>query len=156
MFGNPSTVLHNNHRWFIYTYVITGQYYPDGITKRSEVFALRDDFHPTLNNNANTRVQLTDDTTLQPRVGSTDWVPGGGADFLQGAALVVRRARRHRGRGRHLHGVAGVRRRRQHYRTGRQPATPAIPFPLVEATPGDPWPALADYCWAPTGDRGGL
>src|SRR6185436_5140832 len=29
-----------------------------------------------------------------------------------------------------------------------QPATPAIPF---EATPGDPWPALEDYSWNPTG-----
>ena len=34
-----------------------------------------------------------------------------------------------------------------------QPAAPAIPFPLVETTPGDPWPALSPYfCWAPTGD----
>ncbi len=76
MFGNPSIILHNNHRWFIYTYVISGEYYPDGITSRSEVYALRDDFDPTLNNNATTAVQLTDDITLQPRVGSTDWVRG--------------------------------------------------------------------------------
>src|SRR5688572_18739604 len=32
MFGNPSWVLHNNRRWFVYTYVIPDQYYPDGIT----------------------------------------------------------------------------------------------------------------------------
>src|SRR5687767_436345 len=51
MFGNPSTVLYNHQRWFIYTYVIPDQYYPDGITRRSEVFALRADFDPNLNNN---------------------------------------------------------------------------------------------------------
>ena len=33
------------------------------------------------------------------------------------------------------------------------PTTPAIPFALVETAPGDLWPAFADYCWAPTGDR---
>jgi hypothetical protein len=152
MFGNPSTVLYNNHRWLIYTYVITGQYYPDGITKRSEIFALRDDFDPNLNNNANTVVQLTDDITLQPRVGSsTDWVPGGaqisfkarrwsstdpGATVVEGgiytASLVF-------GPDGNILGLA------------EQPTTPAIPFPLVVATPGDPWPELADYCWDPTG-----
>ena len=152
MFGNPSTVLYNNHRWFIYTYVITGQYYPDGITSRSEVFALRDDFDNQLNRNVNTMVKLTDDPTLQPRVGSTDWVPGGaqisfvgrrwssaqpGAIVVEGgiytASLVF-------GAGGNIIGLAA------------QPASPAIPFPLVETSPGDPWPALAYYCWAPTGD----
>ncbi len=153
MFGNPSTVRYNNHRWFIYTYVFPGQYYPDGITRRSEVFALRDDFDPNLNNNVNTRVQLTDEITLQPRVGSTDWVPGGaqisfkgrrwssaepGATVVEGgiytASLVF-------GADGNIIGLAA------------QPATPAIPFPLVETTPGDPWPALADYfCWDPTGN----
>jgi hypothetical protein len=153
MFGNPSTVLYNNHRWFIYTYVITGQYYPDGITRRSEVFALRDDFDPNVNNNANTRVQLTDDPTLQPRVGSTDWIPGGaqisfkgrrwssaepGATVVEGGVYTASLVFGADGR---IVGLAG------------QPATPAIPFPLVETTPGDPWPALADnFCWAPTGD----
>ncbi len=153
MFGNPSTVLYNNHRYFIYTYVIPDQYYPDGITRRSEVFALRDDFDRNLNNNANTRVQLADDITLQPGVGTTDWVPGGarisfkgrrwsaaepGATVLEGgiytATLVF-------GADGSIIGLA------------EQPAAPAIPFPLVETTPGDPWPALGNYfCWAPTGD----
>jgi hypothetical protein len=153
MFGNPSRVLYNNHRWFIYTYVIPDEYYPDGITRRSEVFALRDDFDPSLNNNANTKVQLTDDITLQPKVGTTDWVPGGtqisfkgrrwssaepGAAVVEGgiytASLVF-------GADGNIIGLA------------EQPGTPAIPFPIVETTPGDPWPALADhFCWGPTGD----
>ena len=133
MFGNPSTALYNNHRWFICTYVITGQYYPDGITPRSEVFALRDDFQPTLNNNANTAVQLTDDITLQP--GNTDWVPGGaqisfearrwssaelGATVVEAglytAALVF-------GGDGNIIGLA------------TQPTTPAIVFPLIEPAP---------------------
>ena len=153
MFGNPSTVLYNNHRWFIYTYVIPDQYYPDGITRRSEVFALRDDFDINLNNNANTKVQLTDDPTLQPRVGSTDWVPGGaqisfkgrrwssaepGDTVVEGGIYTASLVFDADG---NIIGLA------------EQPAAPAIPFPLVETTPGDLWPALADYfCWAPTGD----
>ncbi|MFN0126189.1 MAG: TolB family protein [Verrucomicrobiales bacterium] len=153
MFGNPSWVLYNNHRWFIYTYVIPDQYYPDGITRRSEVFALRDDFHQTLNNNANTTVQLTDDVTLQPRVGSTDWVPGGAqisfkgrrwSSAEQGATVVeggIYTASLAFGTDGNIVGLA------------EQPATAAIPFPLVETPPGDPWPALANnFCWNPTGD----
>jgi hypothetical protein len=151
MFGNPSTALHNNHRWFIYTYVIPDQYYPDGITKRSEVYALRDDYSYLNNNNANTAVQLTDDITLQPKVGSPDWLPGDaqisftarrwssaqpGATVVGGgiytAALVF-------GADGNIIGLDA------------QPAAPAIAFPLVEATPGDLWPELADYCWDPTG-----
>jgi hypothetical protein len=153
MFGDPSLVLYNNHRWFIYTYVIPGQYYPDGITKHSEVYALRDDFHPTLNNNAITAVQLTDDITLQPRVGSTTWVPGGarisfkarrwssaeaGATVTEGGLYT---ASLRFGADGNIIGLV------------EQPVAPAIPFSLVEVTPGDPWPALADYCWDPIGSR---
>jgi len=145
MFGNPSTVLHNSHRWFIYTYVLPGQYYPDGITKRSEVFALRGDFDPSLNNNANTVVQLTDDITLQPRVGSTDWVPGDalisfkarrwasaepGAIVVEGgiytASLVF-------GADGNIIGLT------------EQPGAPAIPFPLAEESPGDLLEALTPF-----------
>jgi hypothetical protein len=152
MFGNPSTVLYNNRRWFIYTHVIPDQYYPDG-TRRAEVFALRDDFEPTLNNNADTMVQLTDDITLQPKGGSTDWVPGGaqisfkgrrwssvdqGATVAEGGIYTASLAFDAAG---NIVGLAA------------QPAAPAIPFPLVETTPGGPWPAMADnFCWNPTGD----
>ena len=151
MFGYPSWALHNNHRWFIYTYPITGQYYPNGI-QRSEVFALRDDFVNPLNNNGNTIVQLTGDITLQPSVGSTDWVPGDqlisfnarrwssadpDATVVEGgiytASLVF-------GGDGNIIGLAA------------QPTAPAIPFPLVESAPGDLWPDLLYYSWAPTGD----
>jgi hypothetical protein len=152
MFGNPSTALHNNLRWFIHTYIIPDQYYPDGITRRGEVFALREDFDPDFNNNANTKVQLTDDITLQP-LGSTDWVPGDaqisfkarrwsyagpGATVVEGgiytASLVF-------GPDGNIAGLAA------------QPVAPAVYFPLVEYTPGDPRPALGHYCWDPTGTR---
>lgn len=153
MFGSPSRVLYGNRRWFIYTYVIPDQYYPDGVTKRSEVFALREDFDVNLNNNASTKVQLTGDPTLQPQGGSTDWVPGGsqisfrarrwssaepGATVVEGgiytASLVF-----------DLDGnIAGL---------AEQPDAPAISFPLFEATPGNPWPELADYCWDPSGTQ---
>jgi WD40-like Beta Propeller Repeat len=154
MWGNPSRVLYNNRRWFISSYyVIPDEYYPDGITKRYEVFALREDFHPSLNNNANTRVQLTDDITLQSYAPSPDWVPGGaqisfkgrrwssaepGATVTEGgiytASLVF-------GADGNITGLAA------------QPATPAIPFPIVETTPGNLSPALSNhFCWNPAGD----
>jgi hypothetical protein len=152
MFGNPSTVLYNSFRWFIYTYVFPDQYYPDGITRRSEVFALREDFDPDLNNNANTVVQLTDDITLQPGVGTTDWIPGGARISFKGrrwsspepGATVVEAGIYTASLVFDADGnIVGL---------AEQPATPAIPFPLVETTPGDPWPALRGFCWAPSGD----
>src|SRR6185436_2759928 len=67
IWGNPSRALHDNHRWFLKSYKITGQFYPDG-SQRREIFARRDD--------QLTPVQLTDDPTLQTD-GRVDWVPGG-------------------------------------------------------------------------------
>jgi hypothetical protein len=78
-FNAPSRALHNGHRWFLTTLTIPGETYPDGTTIRSEVFALRDDYHSTLNNNGETRVQLTNDPTLQPSFGwfqGMHWTPG--------------------------------------------------------------------------------
>lgn len=153
MFGSPSTVLYNNHRWFIYTYVIAGEYYPDGTTKRSEVYALRDDFDPNFNNNPTTAVRLTGDITLQPRVGSTAWIPGGsqisfkarrwssaepGATIVEGGLYTASLAFDAEGN------IIGL---------VEAPASPSIEFPLIEATPGDPWPEMADYCWDPTGTQ---
>src|SRR5262245_59499325 len=66
VWGNPSRVLRDNHRWFVRPYYITGQFYPDG-SKRWEIFAMRDD--------QLTLVQLTDNPTLQSD-GRVDWVPG--------------------------------------------------------------------------------
>ena len=152
MYGTPSTALHNNHRWFIYTYVISGQYYPDGITKRSEVFAVRDDYDYATNNNPNTKVQLTDDITLQPRVSSADWVPGDGkmsftgrrwSSSEPGATIVeggIYTATLLFGDDGNIIGLAA------------QPPTPAIPLPLVESAPGDLWPDVLAYSWSPATD----
>jgi len=149
--ATPSTALHNNHRWFIYTCPISGQYYPNG-TPRTEVFALRADYDYVNNSNSNTRVQLTDDITLQPRVLTADWVPSDqfvsfkgrrwssaepGATIVEGgiytAALVF-------GDDGNIIGLAA------------QPPTPAIPLPLVESAPGDLWPDVLAYSWSPTAD----
>ena len=111
------------------------------------------DFDPNLNYNANTVAQLTNDITLQPRVGSTDWVPGdalislkgrrwssadSGATFVEGGIYTASLAFGSDG---NIIGLAA------------QPTTPTIPFPLAETTAGDPWPGLADYCWDPTGTK---
>jgi len=144
VFGNPSRALHDNHRWFVRSYNITGQFYPNG-TQRREIFAMRDD---SLN-----LVQLTDDPTLESD-GRADWVPGGdrqisfkarrwssaepGATVVGGglytASLVFDGAG-------NITGLAA------------QPTTPAIPFSLVEAAPGDLWPSFLEYCWGPAGDQ---
>jgi hypothetical protein len=84
VFNVPSRTHHNGHRWYLTTLTIPGEFYPDGATQRSEVFAIRDDYS-SLNNNSETRVQLTDDPTLQPYFGwfgSMQWLPGDvGASF---------------------------------------------------------------------------
>jgi hypothetical protein len=151
MWGNPSLGLYNNHRWFISKYIITGEFYADGITQRTEVFALRDDFHPTRNNNALTRVQLTDDPTLQPDY--SEWIPGGaqisfrgrrwsslepGATILEGGIYTASLMFDTNGN------IVGV---------SEQPAAPTIPFALVETTYDGLWTALNPYfCWARSGD----
>ena len=83
--------------------MIPNSYYPDG-GRRSEVFVLRDDYDGNLNNTPETRIQVTNDPTLQPGVGSTDWVVGDamvsfigrrwsstdpGASFTEGGVYVV-------------------------------------------------------------------
>src|SRR4030095_5676662 len=60
LFGNPSTALHGGRRWFLYHRPIADSYYLDG-TQRFELFAYRDDYDSTLNNNSTTKVQLTND-----------------------------------------------------------------------------------------------
>lgn len=152
LFGVPSHATPGGHRWFVYTSVIPGEYCPDGVTKRIEIFALRDDFDVNTNNSPVTKVQLTDDITLQPRVSTAEWVPGNGqVSFMarrwtsaEPGATVVEAG---------IYtgtlvfgadgGIAGL---------AAQPAAPAIPLPLVELTPGDPWPDMETYSWGPAGD----
>src|SRR4030095_11132013 len=73
LFGNPSTALHGGRRWFLYHQPIPDSYYLDG-TQVFELFALRDDYDSTQNNNSTTRVQLTNDIDLQAKPWHTAWV----------------------------------------------------------------------------------
>jgi hypothetical protein len=145
-YGPVSTVIYNNHRWFLDTRQITPpEYYPDG-SYRTEVFALRDDYDVNLNNNSATRVQLTSDITFQPYqdgLYSLHWVPGGqmisikarrwsGATVVEGGIYT---ASLQFGPDGNIIGLAA------------QPAAPAIPFPLD----ANFWPNVSTYCWDPTG-----
>jgi dipeptidyl aminopeptidase/acylaminoacyl peptidase len=150
LFGPPSRALHGGHRWFVANLGIIDQYYPDG-TRRGELFAFRDDYDVNTNNNAVTRVQLTDDITLAPS--SADWVPGdesisfvalrwasaeAGAPLVEGglytASLVFDAAG----------SIVGL---------ASQPVAPVISVPLIEIQPGHWRPDLAAYSWEPTGER---
>jgi hypothetical protein len=69
VFFAPSSAVHNAETWFLTVLSIPGSYYPDGSVRR-EAFAIRGDYDASLNNNADTRVQLTDDPLVQPISGS--------------------------------------------------------------------------------------
>jgi hypothetical protein len=148
LFGNPSTAVHGIHRWFLYHKPIADSYYLDG-TQVFELFALRDDYDSTLNNNSTTKVQLTNDIDLQAQPWRTAWVPGdqtisfkarrwSGGVVVAGGIYTASPVFDANGN------ITGL---------TAQPTTPAIPFPLVETAPGDLWPAFEDYSWAPTGDK---
>jgi hypothetical protein len=152
LFGPPSRALHNGHRWFVATLSISGQYYPDG-TPRRELFAFRDDYDYAANNTPETRVQLTDDPTLEPAW--ADWVPGDaeisfigmrwssaepGAAPVEGGLYVASLVFDADG------SIVGL---------ALQPLTPDISVPLVEGQNGQPgeWqPDLLAYSWAPDGE----
>jgi len=142
-YGPVSTALYNNRRWFLDTRPIPDQFYPDG-GQRVEVFALRDDYDSSLNNNGATRVQLTDDIALQPLgdgLYSLDWVPGdqeisfkaqrwsGGAVTESGIYTALLQL----GADGNIIGLAG------------QPTTPAIPFALGRIP--------RTYCWDHMGTK---
>jgi hypothetical protein len=147
-YGPVSTVKHNNHYWFLDTREITPrEYYPNG-EYRTEVFAVRDDYDFNNNNNSATRVQLTNDITLQPAgdgLYALHWVPGGqmisikarrwsGATVAEGGIYT---ASLQFGPDGNIIGLAA------------QPGAPAISFPLD----GNQWPNVSTYCWDPTGSK---
>jgi hypothetical protein len=142
----PSWDFHNGHRWYLTVLTIPGSYYPDGETPRSEIFAYREDYN---SNNSDTKVQLTDDATLQPffpwfykfvqwrpddqaisfmarRWGESAPVEGG----LYTADLIYRADGN----------IIGL---------DAPPTTPTLDFPLD----GDGMPMLGVHSWANTGDR---
>jgi dipeptidyl aminopeptidase/acylaminoacyl peptidase len=150
LFGPPSRTLHKGYRWFVATRGISGQYYPDG-TARRELFAFRSDYDFSTNNNAETRVQLTDDNTLDLRDG--DWLPGDqkisfigrrwssaepGATVVEGGLYVASLVFGADG------SIVGL---------ASEPFMPVISMPLVESQPGDWRPDIAAYSWDPAGER---
>ena len=148
LYGNPSIALHAGLRWFLYHQDIPGSYNPDG-TQKFELYALRGDFDGNFNNNGTTRVQLTNDMNLQMQAWSPAWVNSdqeisfkarrwSGNVVVEGGIYTASLVFDTQG---NITGLAAL------------PVSPAIPFPLVETTPGDFWPAFADYSWAPAGDK---
>jgi hypothetical protein len=141
-FNVPSRAPHNGQVWFLTTLTIPNEYYGDGVTQRSEVFALRADYDSVLNNNADTRVQLTDDDSLQPAFGwfqGMHWLPGDGeisfkarrwlgAVPVEGGLYTATLAYRADGN------IVGV---------TEQPTVPAISFALD----ANGWPAFGRHSW---------
>ena len=145
-YGPPSTVPYNGHRWFLNTANTTPpEFYPDGVA-RAEVFAFRDDYDFYNNDNSTTKVQLTNDNTLQTSgdgLYSVHWVPGG--------QKISFRARRWSGTTVSGGGIytASLQFGPDGNITGliAQPTAPAIPFSLDSTQ----WPNVRTYGWDPTG-----
>lgn len=108
---------------------------------------MRDD-DDNMNNNPVTRVQLTYDIDLQVQAGR-NWLLGdqkisfearrwSGGVVVEGGVYTASPVF---GADGNITGLAA------------QPTTPAISFPLVEVSPGNLWPDLDDYSWAPEGDK---
>jgi len=144
-YGPASTETHNGYRWFIDTRLIPDEFYPDGYL-RIEVFALREDYDYYNNHTPETRVQLTDDFTLQP-IGdgfySLHWLPGdtavsfkgrrwSGGEVVEGGIYTVPV----------IFDVDGN-------LIGGGSSTLAVALPPN----ADMFPAVRTYCWAPTGDK---
>jgi hypothetical protein len=141
-FNVPSRALHNGHRWFVTTLTIPNEYYGDGVTQRFEVFALRGDYDTLLNNNGDTRVQLTNDPTLQPAFGwfqGMHWLPGDGqisfkarrwlgAEPVEGGLYTASLVYRADGN------IVGI---------TAQPTVPALSFALD----ANGWPAFGRHTW---------
>jgi hypothetical protein len=147
-YGAPSTVTYNGHWWFLNTANIEPlEYYPDGVA-RAEVYAFRDDWDYYNNDNPTTKVQLTNDITLQTSgdgLYSLHWVPGGQKISFKArrwnATTIVEggiyTASLQFGPDGNITGLIA------------QPTTPAIPF-LLDSTQ---WPAVRTYGWDPAASK---
>jgi hypothetical protein len=147
-YGPPSTVTYNGYTWFLNTANTTpAEYYPDG-SARAEVFAFRSDYDFYNNDNGMTKVQLTNDITLQTNgdgLYSLHWVPGG--------QKISFKARRWNGTVVSEGGIytAFLQFGPDGNITGliAQPTAPAIPFSLDSTQ----WPNVRTYGWDPTGGK---
>ena len=147
-YGPPSMSIYGGYRYFLHTMPVTPQqFYPDG-SPVVVVVALRSDYDTYVNDNSTTKVQLTDDVTLQPQgdgLYSCHWVPGG--------QKISFKARRWSGS---VVAEAGIYTATLQFGPDgspiglvAQPAAPAIPFPLD----ADLWPNVRTYGWDPTGSK---
>ena len=147
-YGPPSTVTFGGHYWFLNTANVDPlEFYPDGVA-RAEVFAFRDDYDFYNNDNSTTKVQLTNDITLQPSgdgLYAVHWVPGGqqisfrarrwsGSTVLEGGIYT---GSLQFGPDGNITGLIA------------QPTAPAIPFSLDSTL----WPNVRTYGWDPTGQK---
>jgi len=146
-YGPPSMVMYNNHRWFLNTANTTPlEFYPDGVA-RAEVYAYRDDYDTYNNDNSTTKVQLTNDITLQTSgdgLYSLHWVAGNKISF---------KARRWSGP---VVAEGGIYTATLQFGTDgniigltAQPTATAIPFSLDSSQ----WPNIRTYAWDPTGTK---
>jgi hypothetical protein len=141
VFNVPSRALHNSHRWYLTTLTIPNETYPNG-TPRMEVFAIRGDYDSVVNNNSETRVQLTNDPNLQPLFGwfqGMHWTPGDtkisfkarrwdGSTPVEGGLYIANLVYRADG---NITGIA------------TQPGSPALGFALDE----NDMPAIGRFSW---------
>jgi len=139
---------YNGFRYFLHTMPVTPQqFYPDG-SPVVTVVALRSDYDVYVNDNSTTKVQLTNDITLQPQgdgLYSDHWVPGG--------QKISFKARRWSGS---TVSDAGIYTATLQFGSDgsiiglvAQPTSPAIPFPLD----ANLWPNVRTYGWDPTGSK---
>lgn len=147
-YGPPSMSIHAGYRYFLHTMPATPQqFYPDG-SGVVVLVALRSDYDFYTNDNSTTKVQLTNDITLQPQgdgLYSDHWVPGG--------QKISFKARRWSGS---TVSEAGIYTATLQFGADgsiiglvAQPTSPAIPFPLD----ANLWPNVRTYGWDPTATK---
>jgi hypothetical protein len=150
-YGPVSTQKYNGHYFFMDARPIDPpEYYPNG-DLRLEVFALRDDYDQNNNNNSATRVQLTNDITLQTSYASGD--PTYNLQWMPGGQKISIKARRWSGG---LVSEGGIYTASLQFGTDgnitgliAQPGAVAIAFPLDS----NQWPNFRSYGWDPTSSK---
>jgi|GEM_PF-2031331 len=154
-FGTPSLSLHNHHRWFLGFDRIANEAYPDGYETypdgswRFEICAFRDDHDPQSATSGQTRVQLTENATLEPRgaawldedllisfVGRRWSSTDPGATVVEGGIYTAALEFDADG---NITGLAET------------PTVPDIPMTLAQ-TADDPEPDVSYYSWNPAGN----
>src|SRR5437867_4016298 len=145
-YGPPSMARYGGYVWFLHTVPTAPtpqEFYPNG-DQRVEVVALRSDWDWYTNDNSTTKIQLTNDITLQTQgdgLYSLHWVAGDKISF---------KARRWSGS---TVSEAGIYTATLQFGPDgspiglvAQPTAPAIPFPLD----ANLWPNVRTYSWNPT------